>query len=141
MAVSFFAVLRMLFVLGSIVAVLVALGRFAQKRQLSVGRGVSAKTAAGGVEVLSRKSLGQHVSLVVVRVGHRSFLVGQSSQQMTLLAELSGDGFMDAALPLASSNFGSDQLLTPGKAFGSEGNPLKAWDAFVDRLREMTVRR
>jgi flagellar biogenesis protein FliO len=141
MAVSFFAVLRMLFVLGSIVGVLVALGRFAQKRQLNVGRGGVAKKSAGGIEVLSRKSLGQHVSLLVVRVGNRSFLVGQSSQQMTLLAELNGDEWNDTASPLASSNFGSDQLLTPGKAWGIEGNPLKAWDAFVDRLREMTVRR
>ncbi|HEV3188499.1 MAG TPA: flagellar biosynthetic protein FliO [Acidimicrobiales bacterium] len=141
MAVSFFAVLRMLFVLGSIVGVLLVLGRIAKKRQLNAGRGAFAKKSVGGIEVLSRKSLGQHVSLSVVRVGNRSFLVGQSSQQMTLLAELNGDESMDTVAPLASSHFGSDQLLTPGKAWGTEGNPLKAWDAFVDRLREMTVRR
>lgn len=138
---SFFAILRTLFVLGAIVGVLLALGRFAKKRQLSVGTGGFAKKSAGGIEVLSRKSLGQHVSLLVIRVGQRSFLVGQSSQQMTLLAELSGDEWNDTASASASSNFGSDQLLTPGRAWGTEGNPLKAWDAFVDRLREMTVRR
>jgi flagellar biogenesis protein FliO len=85
--VTLLSLLRMVVVLGAIIGLLVAMGRVAQRRQGGSSR-MGAKKSGASIEVLSRKSLGQHVSLLVVRAGERTLLVGQSAQQMTLLTEL-----------------------------------------------------
>ncbi|TAN31004.1 hypothetical protein EPN29_14115 [bacterium] len=139
MGTSLLAFGRMVLVLGLIIAGLLLLARFAQKHQLN-GIGRLGGKQLGHIEVLSRRSLGQHVSLLVVRVARRTFLVGQSNQQMTLLAEFDGDEWVDSDPPVAVSDGGSDQLLAPGTASGAGGTSPGAWDAFIDRLREMTVR-
>jgi flagellar protein FliO/FliZ len=132
----------MILVLGLIIGVLVVLARFGRKWQRGGGiAGLGAKPT-GRIEVLSRRSMGRHISLLVVQVSRRTFLVGQSNQQMTLLAELDGDEWVE---PAASPATAPDQrsvndLLAPRTALGVGGDSPGAWDAFMDRLREMTVR-
>jgi flagellar protein FliO/FliZ len=131
---------RMILVLGLIIGVLMVLARYGKKWQRGggiAGRGVK---PAGRIEVLSRRSLGRHISLLVVRVAHRTLLVGQSNQQMTLLAELDGDEWVEPGPSSAPQGLGSDNLLAPRTALGAGGDSPGAWDAFMDRLREMTVR-
>ena len=131
---------RMILVLGLIIGVLMVLARYGKKWQQSgriAGRGVK---PTGRIEVLSRRSLGRHISLLVVRVAHRTLLVGQSNQQMTLLAELDGDEWVEPGPSTAPQGLGSDNLLTPRTALGAGGDSPGALDAFMDRLREMTVR-
>jgi flagellar protein FliO/FliZ len=137
---SFLAFGRMILVLGLIIGVLMVLARYGKKWQQSgriAGRGVK---PTGRIEVLSRRSLGRHISLLVVRVAHRTLLVGQSNQQMTLLAELDGDEWVEPGPSTAPQGLGSDNLLTPRTALGAGGDSPGALDAFMDRLREMTVR-
>jgi flagellar protein FliO/FliZ len=133
---------RMILVLGLIIGLLMLLARFGRKWQRGGGIGGLGVRPTGRIEVLSRRSLGRHVTLLVVRVAQRTFLVGQSNQQMTLLAELEGDEWVDAGPPTAAatSGFGKDDRLAPRTAFGAGGDSPRAWDAFMDRLREMTVR-
>jgi flagellar protein FliO/FliZ len=130
----------MILVLGLIIGVLMVLARYGKKWQQGggiAGRGVK---PAGRIEVLSRRSLGRHISLLVVRVAHRTLLVGQSNQQMTLLAELDGDEWVEPGPSTAPQGLGSDNLLTPRTALGAGRDSPGALDAFMDRLREMTVR-
>ncbi len=138
MGASLFAFARMMLVLGLIIGALVGLSRFGQKRQSS---GRASKKGNGHIEVLSRRSLGQHVSLLVVRVAGRTFLVGQSSQQMTLLAEFDGDEWMHTGGPTEAPEKSQDYHSTPGTASSLGVGPPKAWEAFIDQLREKTVRR
>lgn len=131
----------MLVVLGAIVGGLVAMGRFAQRRQSSVGRLKWNNKSTASIDVLSRRALGQHVSLLVIRVGERTLLVGQSAQQMTLLAELDGSDWADAEAPVRARERSNNQLLTPRLASLDGMTAVGALDAFLDRLREKTVRR
>jgi flagellar biogenesis protein FliO len=143
MGASLLAFGRMILVLGLIIGLLLALAHFARKRQggggigIGIGRG---KRPAGQIEVLSRRALGRHVSLLVVRVADQTLLVGQSSQQMTLLAELNGDEWVRTDPAATQSNL-NDRLLAPRMALGTGEHSPWAWDACMNRLREMTVRR
>jgi flagellar protein FliO/FliZ len=131
---------RMLLVLGLIIGVLMVLARYGKKWQQGGGLAGRGAKPAGRIDVLSRRSLGRHISLLVVRVAGRTLLVGQSNQQMTLLAELDGDEWVEPAAPTATQGLGHDNLLAPRTASGAGGDSPGAWDAFMDRLREMTVR-
>jgi flagellar protein FliO/FliZ len=130
----------MLLVLGLIIGALMVLARYGKKWQRGGGIGGLGAKPAGRIEVLSRRSLGRHISLLVVRVAQRTFLVGQSNQQMTLLAELDGDEWVEPGPSTATQGLGNDNLLAPRTASGAGGDSPGAWDAFMDRLREMTVR-
>jgi flagellar biosynthetic protein FliO len=130
---------RMILVLGLIIGVIVVLGRYGRKRQLGVsGPG---KKPTGQIEILSRRSLGRHVSLLVVRVANQTLLVGQSGQQVTLLAELTGEQWVQAEPVARAPKAMESQLLAPRMALGAGEPSPGAWDACMDRLREMTVRR
>ena len=85
MGASVMAFGRMILVLGLIIGVLMVLARYGKKWQRGGGIAGRGAKPTGRIEVLSRRSLGRHISLLVVRVAHRTLLVGQSNQQMTLL--------------------------------------------------------
>jgi flagellar protein FliO/FliZ len=129
---------RMILVLGLIIGLLVVLARCGRKWQRGGGIAGLGGKPTGRIEVLSRRSLGRHISLLVVRVAHRTLLVGQSNQQMTLLAELDGDEWVETGSSATKPS--TDNLLAPRTALGAGGQSPGAWDAFMDRLREMTVR-
>jgi len=138
MGSTFLAFGRMILVLGLVIGLLLVLARFGRKWQGGTRFG---SRPAGRIEVVSRRSLGKNVSLLVVQVARRTFLVGQSAQQMTMLAELDGDEWLTSTPTSEILGQANDQLLTPGTVRGIGGDSPKAWDAFIDHLREMTVRR
>ena len=140
MGASVMAFGRMILVLGLIIGVLMVLARYGKKWQRGGGIAGRGAKPTGRIEVLSRRSMGRHISLLVVRVAHRTLLVGQSNQQMTLLAELDGDEWVEPAPSMATKGLGNDNLLAPRTALGAGGDSPGALDAFMDRLREMTVR-
>jgi len=137
MGASIFEFVRTMLVLVLVIGLLLLMARVARKFQVSGGKLVA--KPAGQVEVVSRRSLGKHMSLLVVRVADRTFLVGQGPQQVTMLADL-GEGGVNDEAP-ASGLAITEDILTPGTVSGTEVLAAGAWDAFVDRLREMTVRR
>lgn len=128
----------MVVVLGAIIGLLIAMGRVAKSRQGAAPR-LASKKSGTAIEVLSRKSLGQHMSLLVVRAGERTLLVGQSAQQMTLLTELNESDWNRASNEHSATS--TPNPLAPRPALGEDANASTAWDAIVYRLREMTVRR
>ena len=137
MGASVFEFVRTMLVLVLVIGLLLLLARFARKFQVAGGKLVAKPT--GQIDVVSRRSLGKHMSLLVIRVSNRTFLVGQSSQQVTMLAELASSDEQSEHVTLVPA--GAEEVLIPGTVSGSEVNAAGAWDAFVDRLRELTVRR
>src|SRR5271170_4155547 len=111
MGASLLAFGRMILVLGLIIGLIVVLGRYGRKRQL--GGGGHGKKPVGQIDILSRRSLGRHVSLLVVRVADQTVLVGQSGQQITLLAELNGDEWVQVAPAGRTTDSFDDRLLAP----------------------------
>ena len=137
MAPTLLAVGRTILVLGLVIGLLVGLARVAQRWQRRAGR--PARDAWGvQVDVVSRRTVGKSAALLVVRVAGRTFLVGQSAQQLTLLSEIDGDA---SASPEGPADIGVGHARTPGTAWwGSGGRSPRAWDAVIEHLREKTVR-
>lgn len=141
----------MIVVLGCIVGGLLWMSRLVQRRQGAAPPSVRRTRPKGaartrlktdvGIEVLSRRSLGQHVSLLEVRVGGRRFLVGQGAQQMTLLAELDEPEPPTSGCGPGKSGSSEGLMLAPRMARQDGDVVPGAWDAFLERLRELTVRR
>lgn len=127
----------MMIVLGVVVAMVVGLGRLAQRYQ--GGRG--AKRQVGRIDVLARRSVGKNAALLVVRVAHRTFLVSQSAAQLHLVSELDDDEWRTESASDLTSSASSSGSTGPGTARSSGEMSASAWDAFIERVREMTVRR
>ncbi len=136
----------MLVALGLVLLLLWLLSRVGRKGQAArVGRARRA-VAEGRIEVVSRRSLGRHTSVAVLRVAGRTLVVGQTPQQVTVLTELVDDPDAEAS-PVADTVDPAEvalrvdeQDLVPWPAPGRGAPSSSAWDAFVDGLREMTVR-
>ena len=139
---------RMLLALGLVLGLLWLFSKFGRSRQTK-GRGRWLPGVdAGKIEVMDRRSLGRHSSIAVVRAAGRIVVVGQTPQQISVLLDAAPDadvvegtaeGRQHAALggPLHMSQEPS----MPGLASMTGVDTPKAWDAFLERLREMTVRR
>jgi len=151
---------RMMLSLALVLGLLWLFARFARGRKgVKLGRslvpGGGANRTAGRIEMLGRKSLGRHTSIAVVQVSDRTLVVGLTPQHITVLAELGVTDAEAAGLtPLSEQDvalLGSvapalgavpDHAATTPWPASEPGVPTpKAWDAFVDGLREMTIRR
>ena len=151
---------RMILALSLVLGLLWLFARFARSRHgVKVGRslvpGGGTNRTAGRIEMLGRKSLGRHTSIAVVQVSDRTLVVGLTPQHITVLTELGAtDAEVAGLTPLteqdvallgsASPALGAIQdheATTPWPASDPRGPTPKAWDAFVDGLREMTIRR
>lgn len=130
---------RMLIVLALIIGLLLMMSRFAQKYQHKVASRMRINSPTG-IEVLSHRSLGRHSAIFVIRVSKKTFLVSQSPQQILLLAELDGADLEVSEPEEVRSVLSAERLLAPRTALiGRDSSG--AWDAFLYRLREKTVRR
>jgi flagellar protein FliO/FliZ len=139
---------RMILALGLVLGLLWLFSKFGRGRQAK-GRARWAPRADNGkIEVMDRRSLGRHSSIAVVRAAGRIVVVGQTPQQISVLldAEAESDASADehAAVetPATRRKPGtSEEMLMPGLASMTGADAPKAWDAFLERMREMTVRR
>jgi flagellar protein FliO/FliZ len=141
--------------LSIVLTLLWVVARIGRKRQAGGARmrRATASVATGQVDLLGRRSIGRNSSIAVVRVDGRTMVVGQTPQQITLLGETTDEPALtspqvgaidvgtarvaptDAALPV-----GSGTARTPWPASDSGAGAPTAWDALLERLREMTVR-
>jgi flagellar biogenesis protein FliO len=156
----FLEVGRMFVSLAVVLGLIWLIARVGRGRQGGVRPGGRVGTTNGvhRIELVGRRSLGRHSAVIVVRAENRTMVLGQTPQQITVLsacvdAEPGDSGQHEAAgqggrspegdMPPAPrravpSIDGEDEM--PGLASESGLMTPKAWDAFVDRLREMTVR-
>jgi flagellar biogenesis protein FliO len=141
---------RMILALGLVLGLLWLFSKFGRGRQ---GKGRSrwmARADEGKIEVMDRRSLGRHSSIAVVRAAGRIVVVGQTPQQISVLLDAHPDpdfvgedaaGSQAAALEGPSGIDEEMEMVPPGLAAAHGADAPKAWDAFLERLREMTVRR
>jgi flagellar protein FliO/FliZ len=136
-------IVRLVFSLGLIAAVLFFASRLAAKRGLG--------GTSGLIEVVARQRMGRASSVSVLRVAGRVLVVGATDEQVTLLAEVEEDEVQAAlaASPRATAAGAPDgaTAVSPrGVRAGSgalAGSVLDrgAWTSFVQELRERTMRR
>jgi len=139
---------RMILALGLVLGLLWLFSKFGRSRQVKGrGRWTQGGVDAGRIEVMDRRSLGRHSSIAVVRAAGRIVVVGQTPQQISVLLDadpdpdpLSGEGTDGKASVLGVPPESDEAMLMPGLASTTGLDGPKAWDAFLERLREMTVR-
>ena len=156
-------VLRLALSLGLVLALVGAVTWVLRRRGLLAPGG--AKRSTGRLEILDRKPLSKHASLVVARVGGVAVLVGVTEQQVAILSDAPGidaawavededDGTIVAGsvpelerlilLPSADSA-GTDQIMetrrTGLRVDADAAITTSSGMSFVEALRELTVRR
>lgn len=130
---------RMILSLSLVLGLLWVIARAGRGRRAGGGRlsRMTQGNAGPRIEMLGRRSVGRHSAILVVKVAGRTMIVGQTSQQITLLAEgevaTTAEGDEDPPVALAEDPM-------PRLALEGGAETPKAWDALIDRLREMTVR-
>ena len=136
---------RMLLALGLVLGLLWLFAKFGRGRQGKGSRWMP-RADADRIEVMDRRSLGRHSSIAVVRAAGRIVVVGQTPQQISVLLDADpepaapgGEGADDRTSVVGVPSTGQDMLM-PGLASTIGVDTPKAWDAFLERLREMTVR-
>jgi flagellar biogenesis protein FliO len=138
---------RMVLALGLVLGLLWLFSKFGRSRQVkSRGRWMQGADA-GRIEVMDRRSLGRHSSIAVVRAAGRIVVVGQTPQQISVLLDADRDPVAVGAEVASGETSATDglpgpdeEMLLPGLASTTGVDAPKAWDAFLERLREMTVR-
>jgi flagellar biogenesis protein FliO len=139
---------RMILALGLVLGLLWLFSKFGRGRQVkSRGRWMQGGADASRIEVMDRRSLGRHSSIAVVRAAGRIVVVGQTPQQISVLLDadpnpdaLAAEGAGDEASAIGDPSKPDEEMLLPGLAATTGVDAPRAWDAFLERLREMTVR-
>ena len=119
----FGVLLRLVFSLGVVLALMALAGRALRNRQLGIGPG-QRRSSAAKIEVLGRQTLGRNVGVAVVRVADRAMLVGVTEGSVQLLTDL----------PMESFPVVEPDETAPPPSFASV-------PAFLELLRERTVRK
>jgi flagellar biogenesis protein FliO len=138
---------RMILALGLVLGLLWLFSKFGRGRQSKGRSRWMARPDGGKIEVMDRRSLGRHSSIAVVRAAGRVVVVGQTPQQISVLLDASSDTDVPGE-ETATGGFSSldgpspadQEVVLPGLAATNGVETPKAWDAFLERLREMTVR-
>ncbi len=99
------------------------------------------------IEILSRKNITRHNYLLVIKITNREFLLSVTQQSVNLISPLEGK-IEDQTAVNDFSEKELSHLFGVGNPDTDNGSPWKAaprqtpvaWDAFIERLREMTVR-
>lgn len=140
MGISIFSLLRTIATLGLMIGLMFGLARIARKRQSKLsGRGMG--EGIDGIQVIARRSLGQHSSIALVKVRDRVLVVGQSANQISLLCEFDSENAITDSVSDTQDEEIKKKYPSPWKVAGDGSAGSGAWDAFLDNLREMTVRR
>ena len=118
---------RLILSLGVVIGLMWIAANVLRKRGIA-GTSSSKRTARGPeVELVARKPLGRNASIVVVRVGERSMLVGVTDQRVTNLGDVE---FADVELY-------EDNTWTVSSGATS---PASAWKMMLDQMRTRTTR-
>ena len=139
-------IVRLILSLAFIAVVLLYAARLAKKKGLGQGNGL--------IEVVSRQRLGRTSTVNVVRIADVVLVVGATEEHVTLLAEVDVES-VEAALAerrtplkLAAEESSSPGVVVPVRAARVSSGALagsvfdrNGWGAFVNTLRERTVRK
>lgn len=158
---TFMLMLRLGLSLGLVLALVGGITWVLRRRGLLAG-GLSGKST-GRLQILDRKSLNKHASLVVARVGDTSVLLGVTEQNVTVLSDSDGLGAgwcppAGTAPQVEQKTEDDEPQAMPAEPKPAElkivgarrtGTPVSAAAvatdstgmSFIEALRELTVRR
>ncbi len=114
--------LRLVFSLGLVLALMAFAGRALRNKQM--GGGAGPRRSAARIEVLGRQTLGRNVGVAVVRVADRAMLVGVTEGSVRLLTDLPMESFPELEA--------DDTPAAPG---------FQSMQGFLELVRERTVRK
>jgi flagellar protein FliO/FliZ len=123
-------VARLVISLGVVLLLMMGAAAVLRKRAMPGSGGAPRRRSVAMIEVLARQGLGKNASVAVVRAGGKALVLGITDAQINVLAEAD-----PASLELDVTE--RQGTATPR----SEDRSGSAWMAFVDTLRERTVRR
>jgi flagellar protein FliO/FliZ len=139
-------IIRLILSLAFIGVVLFFAARVAKKRGLGQGNGL--------IEVVARQRMGRTSSVNVIRIADVVLVVGATEEHVTLLAEVDAEAVELALqqrrppLRLQAAGDDADPAGVPAPAVRVSSGALagsvfdrNGWGAFVNQLRERTVRR
>ena len=118
---------RLIMSLGVVIGLMWIAANVLRKRGIA-GTGPARKGSRGPeVELVARKPLGRNASIVVVRVGDRSMLVGVTDQRVTNLGDV---------------DFADVELYEDNTWTVSSGGttPASAWKMMLEQMRNRTAR-
>ena len=115
--------LRLVFSLGLVLALMAFAGRALRNRQLG-GGGAGPRRSAARIEVLGRQTLGRNVGVAVVRVADRAMLVSVTEGSVRLLTDLPMESFPELEA--------DDTPAAPG---------FQSMSGFLELVRDRTVRK
>ncbi len=139
--------LHTFFALAIVLLAIALFSRFMKKGSKIRYKTSKAVSKPFSIEIINRKNITRHSYLLVIQIDGKSFLLSVTQQSVNLISALEGNLEEQTAV----SSFNGKEL---SDLFGSTdtdrtyGSPWKAtprqtpvaWDAFIERLREMTVR-
>jgi flagellar protein FliO/FliZ len=138
-------IIRLILSLAFIAAVLLFAARVAKKRGLGQGNGL--------IEVVARQRMGRTSTVNVLRIADVVLVVGATEEHVTLLAEVDGDA-VDAALrerrvpahvaavdDAPRGHHAARVARSTNPALAGSVFDRNGWGAFVNQLRERTVRK
>ncbi|HUY22935.1 MAG TPA: flagellar biosynthetic protein FliO [Acidimicrobiales bacterium] len=104
------------------------------------GRALGAGRRHGAVAVVGRQSLGKGVQVALVTAEKRTFLLGVTQRQVTLLGQLDAGG--TATTGSQDLAVGDLQLLPGGEGSASpDDSQGPVWKSAIEQMRAKTVRR
>lgn len=132
--------LQMVIGLGVVLAAIAVISRLVKGRGGRIGVSLGRRPAL--INVVGRQALGKGISLAVVKIGERAFLLGVTPNSVRQLSELSAEELSDPepaepASPLVSST----HWPMAGGRRHSQGQQSPTWMSTLDHLRDLTARR
>jgi flagellar protein FliO/FliZ len=128
-ASTFMLFVRLIFSLAVVIGLMWVAANVLRKRGVMTGGGARRNGPRVDVELVARKHLGRNSSIVIVRVGDRSMVLGVTEHQVTKLddtetpeIDLNDTGAIWTA-PTGTSSLGS------------------AWKTMLEQMRNRTARR
>ncbi len=147
---TFSLFLHTFFALAIVLIVIAILSKLMRTGTLGKYRSSKLSSAPASIEVVSRKTLARHNYLAVVEVERKRFLVAVTAQSINLISVIDVEENMTAlenSVLFPENNF-PQLFLTDSSMDQNNGSPWKAtprqtpmaWDAFIEKLRGITIR-
>jgi flagellar protein FliO/FliZ len=120
---------RLVMAMTVVLVVMVLAAKVARNRNFG---GVRRTGHNASIEVLARQPFGKNASVAVVVAAGKALVLGVTDQSVTMLAEADAGELMQPQQPEPETQWTG----TPGAT-----SPTFSWKAWIEQLRERTVRR
>src|SRR4051812_18585632 len=131
---------RLILSMGVVLGVMMLAARFVRNKNFG---GMRRGAPSTRIDVLARQSFGKNASVAVVMAAGKALVIGVTESQVTVLAEADPDQLQmdpaEGASASANGNSAGPAAQWTGQAGSASSGPT--WKAWIDQLRERTLRR